>query len=62
MDGVVQPNTTSTNALTIGSSGLINPVSSQKYEGILSLNRKLVLYTQLRGANLGQFQFGILIK
>lgn len=61
MNGVVQPDAIS-NTITVGPSGLINTESAPQFEGVLSRNRKLVIYTQLKGTTPDQFQIGILMK
>lgn len=50
--------------LTVSPAGIINRVSSQKGEGILALNKKLIIYTDTdsTGTNGDQYRLGIFMK
>lgn len=59
-NGLSEPNNTSSDITVVGPSGLITSnVAQYKLEGIISLNKKLVVYTR---TNLDRFQLGILMR
>lgn len=60
-NGMSEPNSTNSSPITLSSSGILsNP--NNKFEGTMSPNKNIMVYTGLKGTNLDMYQLGILIK
>lgn len=60
-NGLSEPDNTNSVPITVNSSGIIVRPEI-KFEGIVAVNKKMIIYTGLKGNNLNQFQLGILMK
>jgi len=60
-NGLNETNSTSSTPITLNSSGLLIRTDTG-FEGIISLDKNLMVYTGMKGSNLDMFQLGILIR